>query len=145
MVRGILAALRPDPLTVQLQARLAVAGLPWQEVAAYLTGLVATETLDAESLMVTVQALEASGQRSDAQAAADSLPAFEQALAASPAASLRRLALAALRAQATQAAGWTTALRTRLHQYRADPAPLVAAAAQFTFPPPLGEEVLNAP
>jgi hypothetical protein len=141
VVRGILAALRPDPLTVRLQARLAVAGLPWREVAPYLTELATTDALDPESLMATVQALEASGPRTGPPSAANSLAAFEHAVAASADARLRRLGLAALVAQATQPAGWTAALRTRLAQYRADPAPLVAAAAQFVFPPPGGEEI----
>nr|GFC91904.1 hypothetical protein [Tanacetum cinerariifolium] len=139
VVHGILAVLRPDPLTVRLQARLAVSGLPWDELAPYLTDLAATNALDAESLMATVQALEASGQRSGLPSDTNSLPAFEHDVATSPDARLRRLGLAALVAHATQPAGWTAALRTRLDQYRADPAPLVAAAAQFTFPPPLGE------
>jgi hypothetical protein len=141
VVQGILAALRPDPLTVRLQARLAVAGLPWPELAPYLTELAATDALDAEVLMATAQALEASGQRSGPQSEANSVAAFEYTLAANPDARLRRLAQAALQAQATQPAGWTAALRTRLDQYRADPAPLVAAAAQFVFPPPASEEI----
>ena len=141
VVHGILAALRPDPLTVRLQARLAVAGLPWGELAPYLTELAATaDALDPEALIATVQALEASGQRTGPPSEANSLPAFEHAMAASPDARLRRLGLAAVVAQATQAAGWTIALRTRLGQYCADPAPLVAAAAQFVFPPYVSAE-----
>ena len=139
VVHGILAVLRPDPLTVRLQARLAVAGLPWSELAPYLTELAAADALDAESLMATVQALEASGSRTGPPSDTDSLLAFEHAVAASSDARLRRLGLAALVAQATQPTGWTAALRARLDQYRTDPAPLVAAAAQFTFPPYLGE------
>ena len=142
VVHGMLGALRADPLTVRLQVRLAVAGLPWGELAPYFTELAATDALDPESLMAAVQALEASGPRSGPPSAADtgSLPAFEYAMAASADARLRRLGLAALVAQATQPAGWTATLRTRLGQYRADAAPLVAAAAQFTFPPPAPEE-----
>ena len=136
VVRGILAVLRPDPLTVELQVRLVLAGLPWPELAPYLTDLAATEALDAEVLMATVQAMGVSRQRIASQDDTEALLTLEHALAASPDARLRRLALAALRAQATQPAGWTAALRTRLDHYRADPAPLVAAAAQFTFPPP---------
>lgn len=136
VVRGILEALHSDPLTVQLQVRLALAGLPWPDLTPYLTNLAATDTLDAEVLMATVQTLEASGQRMTSRVDAEARLAFEHTLAASPDARLRRLALAALRAQATQSTGWTAVMRTRLDHYRADPAPLVAAAAQFTFPPP---------
>ena len=139
VVRGILEVLRPDPLTVRLQAQLALAGLPWPELAPYLIGLAATDALDAEVLMATVQALEAIGQRTTSPADSKALLALEYTLAASPDARLRRLALATLRAQTTQPAGWAAALRTRLDHYRADPVPLVAAAAQFTFPPPAEE------
>ena len=140
MVHGVLAALRPDPLTVRLQVRLAVSGLPWPELGPYLTELAATDALDAEVFMAAVQALEAINQRVVSRADAGALLALEHDLAARPDARLRRLGLAALRAQATQPAGWTAALRTRLDHYRADPAPLVAAAAQFVFPPPPEEE-----
>jgi hypothetical protein len=49
---------------------------------------------------------------------------------------LRRLALAALvaLAESTQGAGWTPERLVRLRAFRQDPAPLVAAAAQFTLP-----------
>jgi hypothetical protein len=135
VVYAVLEALQPDPLTVRLQVRLAVAGLPWPELAPYLTALAATDALDAEVLMATVHALEGSGQRIASQVDASALLALEQTLAASLDARLRRLALAALQAQATQPAGWTAALRARLDHYRADAVPLVAAAAQFVFPP----------
>jgi hypothetical protein len=135
MVQGLLVALRPDPLTVRLQVQLAVAGLSWSELAIYLTELATTGALDAESLLTASEAIARSGQRTSQQLTDDSLAAFERALASSSNTGLRRIALAALLAQATQSAGWTAALRTRLDQYRADTAPLVAAAAQFTFPP----------
>ena len=135
VVRATLAALRPDLLTVLQQVQLAVAALPWPELAAYLAELAAQHDLHAEACMAAVQAIEASGPRLEAAAEAAALPAFEQTMAAHADARLRRLGLAALLAQASQATGWTAALRTRLAQYRADPAPLVAAAAQFVFPP----------
>ena len=140
----MLTALRADPLTVRLQVRLAVAGLPWPEVVAYLAALAATGELDAESLLTAAQALESSGLRTIAPDETTSLATLEHTLAASPDAPLRRLALAALLAQATQPAGWTAALRARLAHYRADLAPLVAAAAQFVFPP-LAEEAAAGP
>ncbi|SET40860.1 hypothetical protein [Hymenobacter actinosclerus] len=139
LVQGLLAVLHPDPLTVRVQVQLAVAGLPWNELAAYLTNLAATDLLDAESLLTAAEAIARSGPSAGQPSDANSLAAFERALAASSDARLRRLALAALLAQATQPTGWTTALRARLAQYGTDPAALVAAAAQFTFPPPLQE------
>ena len=139
VVHGVLDALQDDPLTVLLRTKLAVAGLPWKELEAYLSGLANTNELDAESLMATVHALEASGPRASAKLGANSLQAFEFAQADNSDARLRRLGFAALVAQSTQVAGWTSALRARLEQYRRDPAPLVAAAAQFFFPPPKEE------
>lgn len=47
---------------------------------------------------------------------------------------LGRLALAALVTQ-SQSRGWNDERLVRLRSYRADPAPLVVAAAQFTLPP----------
>ena len=43
--------------------------------------------------------------------------------------------MAALVAQAQSPRGWSAEFLGRLQSYRADPAALVAAAAQFTFPP----------
>ena len=139
-VAGILAALRPDPLTVRLRVQLAVAGLPWLALASFLIELAAADVLDAESVVAAAQAIAAGGPRFGPPPD-DALLAFEHDLAQSSDARLRRLALAALQAQATQPAGWTIALRNRLARYGQDPAPLVAAAAQFIFPPPLAVEI----
>lgn len=134
-VRAVLEALRHDALTVRHRAKLAISGLPWEETAAYLSQLAATNELHAEALMGAVQAIEGSATRAN-QDASSSLSTLETILANSADERLRRLALAALLAQATGAAGWTGELRARLEIYRSDPSPLVAAAAQFTFPPP---------
>src|SRR5262249_34972894 len=64
--------------------------------------------------------------------------AVEAALARDADERFRRIALAALVAQAHSPAGWTDELRTRLAACQADSSPLVAAAAAFTFPPPIG-------
>ena len=66
------------------------------------------------------------------------LAELEQALAGRQDRYVRRLALAALTAQAKGAGGWTDERLSRLQAFRNDPAPLVVEAAQFTFPP--GEE-----
>jgi len=64
------------------------------------------------------------------------LLAFETSLAGDSDERLRRLALAALVAQGNGPLGWAPELIARLENYRRDESPLVAAAAQFTFPPP---------
>ena len=66
---------------------------------------------------------------------------LEAALAPSPDPRLRRLALATLVARAESATGWNAGRLARLRAFRNDPSPLVAASAQFTFPP---DEGLNA-
>ncbi len=63
----------------------------------------------------------------------EEVAALEAALTADPDERLRRLALAALIAQAAPPRGWDEARRERLETFRQDPSPLVAAAAQFTL------------
>ena len=63
------------------------------------------------------------------------MAALEASLADSPDPILRRFALAALVGLAQSPRGWDRVLRDRLDAYRRDPSTLVAAAAQFTFPP----------
>ena len=60
--------------------------------------------------------------------------AIERRLSTSVDARMRRLAIAALKAWAARVGDWEGAPLERLRAYRADPAPLVAAAAQFTLP-----------
>lgn len=131
--RAVIEALADDPLAARHRVELAVAGLPWEEVAGYLTHLAAVNELHAEALMAAVSAIQGSVSRHSDEAG---LSILEAALAESPDERLRRLALAAVVARAVTTVGWTTELRTRLDKFRRDPAPLVAAAAQFTFPPP---------
>jgi hypothetical protein len=61
-VRAVLGALESDPLTASRRAELAVAGLPWEEIAPYLSRLAETNELHAEALMAAVQAIEGSAR-----------------------------------------------------------------------------------
>ncbi len=131
MVRATLAALASDPLTSSLQVELAIQALPWEEVGNLLTRLAGTHDLHADALVVAEQALLHSAARTDVA----ELEALERALSASPDRYLRRLGLAALVTLAQPPRGWDTEGRERLEAYRNDSAGLVAAAAQFTFPP----------
>lgn len=128
--RAVLAVLAEDPLAVQQQATLAAAVLPADEFVQHMRRLVASGQLHADALVACADTLvdKAYEWRSERFAA------IEAALAEEPDAALRRVALAALVAHAA-CAGWSAPLRERLAAYRADPAPLVAAAAQFVFPP----------
>ena len=150
-VRAVLAALETDKHTTRLRAELVIAGLPWPDVTTYFSHLVEMNALDAETLMASVRAIEASvaprfssvlaaflagGTReTDArrQAAQDGLSELQTILGASDDERLRRLALAATVAQGSGTFGWTESLRARVEAYRNDPSVLVASAAQFLF------------
>ena len=125
--RAILAALAEDRLTIKLRVELIIQGLPWEEVAAELTKLVAS--LHADALERAKLIIQQASRRPDAN-----LFDLEMALTKNDDERLRRLALAALVAQTQRAPGWSDEAIARLEQYRHDPSPLVAEAAQFTFP-----------
>jgi hypothetical protein len=131
LVRAMLTALERAPLTVGLRARLAVAALPADERARLLARWVEAKELHAEALMETAAAIEQAGKRlTDGH-----LGRLEAALAASPDARLRRLALAALVAQTRSAQGWGNARLRRLEDYGRDSSALVAGAAQLLLAP----------
>lgn len=128
-VEAVLHALSPDPALAGLCAELAASALPAAALPAWFGQAVGT--LHTGSLPRAVASLEAPrGLRPE------EVEAVEAALAPAGDERLRRLALAALRAQAgSLRLGWTTERLARLEAFRADPSPLVAEAAQFTFPP----------
>ena len=134
IARAIIAALAVDPLTIALRIELAMVSLPWDEVAIILTEAAATDTLHADALhracLVSNLVLGRYGTigRPDSK----EMVRLEEKLATSHDERLRRIALATLVAQAEEAHCWNTERRARLEAYRADPSPLVAAAAQFT-------------
>lgn len=137
--RAVLEVMARDPLTASLRVELAVHALPGEELAALLTRMAQAGELHAEAILDAVNALQSAASRPGA----GGLRALEAALAVSDDAALRRLALAALVAQAQGRRGWADDLLTRLRAYRADAEPLVAAAAQFTLPP--GEPMTPVP
>ena len=128
--RAVLSALQSDPLTTLFQVRLAMQALSSAELADLLRQMAASRALHADALQTVMQSLPyLNVGRKDV-----SLEELEIALAPSDDRYLRRLALAALVAQANGSSGWTDERLGRLNQYRADPAALVAEAAQFTLP-----------
>ena len=125
-VEAVLDALSPDPVLAGLCAELTVSALSAAALPIWLGS--AMGTLHGGVLPRTVAALEASQGLRPGE-----LEAIEAALAPAGDELLRRLALAALRGQ--RWLGWTAARLARLEAFRADPSPMVAEAAQFTFPP----------
>jgi hypothetical protein len=126
LVREIVDRLGADPLTPAYRARLAIAALDVDGVEAVLAGLAETGLLHADT-MTAALAATAGGRPA-------LLPELERRLGASTDDRLRRIALAALVADAGRT-GWDDDHRARLAAYADDAAPLVAAAARFTFPP----------
>ncbi len=124
--RALLAALAPDRLTLALRISVVCAGLPWEEVMQELQQL--RDGLHADALATAEQAVQHATMRPDAD-----LFTLESAFAISSDERLRRLALAALLAQVSQANGWSDERIARLQTYKEDVSALVAEAAQFTF------------
>ncbi|MEO6889237.1 MAG: hypothetical protein ABI456_08240, partial [Ktedonobacteraceae bacterium] len=137
IVRAMIEALAADPLTSGLRIELAIASLPWNEVAQLLAEAAATRALHADALHQACSMLDRVIDRYGAVSRPDSkeMVHLEQELAASQDERLRRIALAALVAQVEGPTGWSEEQRARLQTYRADPSVLVAAAAQFTMLP----------
>ncbi len=131
IVRAILSELAIDPLTVSLQIKLAVASLSGNELGEFLLNLHNRGELHPDALAVAANEIANADHHPDL----DRLHHLEITLAASEAENLRRLALAALIAQTKPPLGWNQARVNRLISYRQDSSVLVAAAAQFIFPP----------
>jgi hypothetical protein len=123
--RRVLATLANDPLTRTLQVELAVAILEVRELVDFL-GQFAREP---ETLPIALPALVYLSRFTS-----EEIRELESLLARSRSATLRRLALGILTTSSDDAHGWTEERLTRLRAFRTDRSPLVAEAAQFTFP-----------
>ncbi|MFN8529764.1 MAG: hypothetical protein U0670_14250 [Anaerolineae bacterium] len=119
-----------DPLLTGYQVRTALSGLAWDQAAALLIRVAESGRLHAGVLAeILAQVAWTIWQTDD-------MERFEAALRTQPNAMLRRTGLAAMQAYTgVGRRGWTEAALAQLDIYRADPDPLVASAAQFTFPP----------
>lgn len=138
VVRAMIDALAPDPLTIGLRIELAITALPWGEVASLLREAATTDILHADALNQAYISLGLTIGRYGTIGRPDSkeMVQLETELATSHDERLRRIALAVLITQAEIPPGWTAERRTRLQTYRQDSSVLVAAAAQFTLLPP---------
>ncbi len=134
VVRAIIEALAPDPLTIGLRIKLAITALPWSEVASLLKEAATTGILHADALDQAYTSLGLIIGRYGTIERPDNKEMIQ--LDTSHDERLRRIALAALITQAEIPPGWTDERRMRLQTYRQDSSVLVAAAAQFTLLPP---------
>ncbi|VEP18984.1 conserved hypothetical protein [Hyella patelloides LEGE 07179] len=131
LLRAILSVMAIDPLTASLRIQLAIASLPWKEVGQFLIELSNKGELHADALTTAINAIATVNRRGDLV----NIDELETILNNSEDEKLRRIALSALIAQANTILGWNQARIDRLLSYRQDNSILVAAAAQFTFPP----------
>ncbi|GCE12398.1 hypothetical protein [Tengunoibacter tsumagoiensis] len=125
--RSIHAVLAEDPLTLSWRLQILFWGLPWSEVIQEIIQM--GPQLHADALSTVLNLIWPISRRPDAD-----LAELENALATQADERLRRIALSALIAQTQQARGWSDEHIQRLQHYQLDSSPLVAAAAQFTFP-----------
>ena len=133
IVKAILSVLAIDPLTISIQIELAVKFLPWNELTQFFIDINNRGELHADALFIATHSLNYIGAYR--QKDIEEIINLEITLAASKDEKLRRLALSALIAQTNDRLGWNQARLDRLLVYRQDKSTLVAAAAQFTFPP----------
>ena len=131
VVRAILAVLEIDLLTVEIQVKLAIVAFSWNELGDFLINLSNSNVLHSDALAAAINTIESISQRNDIA----NIMVLESTLARSKDEKLRRLAVAALIAQTNSRLGWDREKVDRLLAYRQDTSPLVAAAAQFIFPP----------
>ncbi|MHB8624839.1 MAG: hypothetical protein ACYDBJ_00625 [Aggregatilineales bacterium] len=128
-IRAVLNVLASDPATATRRVELALSALPWSEAADIVEQMAEVHELHADALSIAEYGINPSTRY-----LAD-IEQMEARFVTSTDRYVRRLALAALIAAAS-AYGWTDERLARLEIYRADVAPLIAEAAQFTFPPP---------
>lgn len=128
--RAVLAALAADPLTASIRAGLVVRALPATELVAALEIMAVAGELHADAVASAISATDTMVmwlEESQRDAVAEILSKHADDR-------IRRVGLAALTAAARSARGWTDERLVRLNALQKDVSPLVAGAAQFTFP-----------
>lgn len=125
LAESILAMLARDPLATIHYLRFAGSVLDWKGLCTALEDLAKRDFLHADAMLVAYDMIAKSTH-----------PALIEARFAGHAnPRLRRLAVEALKHAAAPSNGWSKVLRAMLTRYQTDPAPLVAAAAAYVFPP----------
>jgi hypothetical protein len=127
---AILKELSTDPLAVNLRLDIGSAIFSITEFTALIEQLSDARELHAEAFMHALQYLTNYRDLGTAEATL-----IEERWRDDLNPLLRRLGLAILIGSTKPPLGWTQYRRAALQGYRSDPEPMVAAAAQFTFPP----------
>ena len=133
---AVLAAVEAGPRCLVLQVRLASALLAAKPFAQWVSQFVATDNwhIGLQTAVANVMARKSESTQEMERAEAIWAAATDPAL--------RWLGLRLL-TQVAVDQGWDAARRERLHRYQADPCPVVADAAAFTFPPLASHQTNN--
>jgi hypothetical protein len=125
LAESIVTMLARDPLATTHYVRFAGRVFGWKQLAAVLEDLGARDFLHSDAMAAAY----------DAIALCVHPASIETLFARHANPRLRRLAVEALKHASAPSNGWSRERREKLETYRKDPAPLVAAAAVYIFPP----------
>ena len=125
LAESIVTMLARDPLATTHYVRFAGRVFGWRQLVAVLEDLATRDFLHSDAMAAAC----------DAIASCVHPALIEQTFARHANPRLRRLAVEALKHASSPSNGWSAERRERLEAYRKDPAPLVAAAAVYIFPP----------
>ncbi len=129
-IRKIINKISIDPLLLKAKLKLTIKHLPWSEVVEILRNAVNDSAFTAETQVATAECLTNS-YRIDGK----DIRIVEQSFIDSGDERLRHFALAAMIGDINHGNGWTDETREHLKIYQQDISPLIAAEAQFIFPP----------
>ncbi len=131
IVKSMLETIKGNPILTVQGVKLAVKGLPFEEIATYLIQIAHDGQLHSDAMAAAQEDLLSIGYQPEAE----SLGVVEKGLRASDDEHIRRLGLSALDAWAKAPSGWDDEKLQLLEAYRADSSYLVSGAANFIFPP----------
>ncbi|MBY0550406.1 MAG: hypothetical protein K2W95_24215 [Candidatus Obscuribacterales bacterium] len=130
VTRATLRAMWTDPLSTELQLRIAFSGLPQADLGKFLLSLDKASRLHSGAVQIAVHACAGGETRMGSE----DMDKLERILFNKSSESLRRIGLALLVALGESAQGWTFDRLYRLNSYRKDTSLMIQSAAEFTFP-----------
>jgi hypothetical protein len=125
LAESIVTMLARDRLATVHYVRFAGRVFGWKQLAAVFEDLARRDFLHSDAMAAACEAVAHCVHPAE----------LEAHFAKHPNPRLRRLAVEALKHASSPSNGWSRDRRAKLETYRHDPAPLVAAAAVYVFPP----------
>lgn len=130
VIRACLRAMWTDPLSTELQLRIALGGLPQTDLAKFLLSLEKSARLHFGAVQVAVSACTSNGTRMTPE----EMDKLERILFNKSSEGLRRIGLALLQCMGEGSGGWTPERIYRLNSYRKDSSLMIQCAAEFILP-----------